>query len=75
MNQLTRLEHQINQQKKTDRKLNLLIDILTEHLTIEKVEEIAELKHYAMRCLSIDNGRMMSEQQAIEYLELIKEEE
>jgi fumarate hydratase class II len=72
MGYTNRLEKKINLLKKDILKKDLLVGILTEHITFDKAVELAKKSNYDLRCLAIDNGRVMTEEQAQAF---VKEQE
>ena len=72
MNYKDKLEKKINLLKKDILKKDLLVGILVEGLGDEKAIEVTKDKNYLLRCLAIDEGRVMTEDQAEAF---VKEQE
>lgn len=75
MKQLKRLENIIAKERRENLKKDLLIGILTDHLTIEVAKEVLTENNYLLRSSAIDMGLMMSNEQADQYKEMLKNKE
>ena len=75
MKQLKRLENIIAKERRENLKKDLLIGILTDHLTIEVAKDVLIENNYLLRSSAIDMGLMMSNEQADQYKEMLKNKE